>query len=396
MKILVFHAAGAYQYQAVDRFLVEIEQGFKELGHEILTVDVKASDFVVQTQEKFSQGPSFCFSFNGAGHRLQIEGKSLFDVIGVPFFDFLLDHPAHQYGKLDGTIENEILSCVERSHLDFLEFVFGGKKTAFFIPHGGTQAKEQNEGERPMDLVFCGSGKDPKGIRNGVQALPPPLLRVFEGAVDALGASPSSPVHEAVEEACRAEHFAPPTLYRQVALTMVVEAYLRNLWRVEILETLDASGIPVQIFGDGWDFANFENHVLHPAVDYEGGLRLLTQAKVALNLSPQFFSGSHERVFDAALNGAACLTTRSSFLAEVFPADEAMAYHDVSEPASVVEQARLLLEDDSRRSDMAQVAKLTAGRKHTWQVRAEEVVDAYQTHAQMRDTLLKLEAGGED
>ena len=396
MKILVFHATGVYQYQAVDRFLSEIEKGFKELGHELLTVDVKAPDFVVQTQQKFSQGPSFCFSFNGAGHILQIEGKSIFDVIGVPFFDFLLDHPAHQYEKLDGTIENEILSCVERSHLDFLKFVFQGKKTAFFIPHGGTQAKEPNEGDRPLDVVFCGSGKDPKGILNGVQALPVPLLRVFDGAVDILQASPASPVHEAVEEACRAEHFAPPIRYRQVALTMVVESYLRNLWRVEILQTLDASGVPVQVFGDGWDFANFENHVMHPAVDYEGGLGLLTQAKVALNLSPQFFSGSHERVIDAALNEAACLTTRSSYFAEVFPADEAMSYFDVSEPVSVVEQARALLEDGSRRSDMIEAAKLTAGRKHTWQVRAEEVLDAYQTHVQMRETLLKLEAGGKD
>ena len=58
----------------------------------------------------------------------------------------------------------------------------------------------------------------------------------------------------------------------------------------------------------------------------------------------------------------------------------------------MVEQARSLLEDDTRRAAMAQAAQLTAGRKHTWRVRAEEVLSAYQTHVQMRDTLAKLEA----
>ncbi|MFP6899293.1 MAG: glycosyltransferase [Opitutales bacterium] len=391
MKILVFHATGAYQYGAVDRFLTEIETGFRELGHEILTVDVKSPDFVTQTQEKFAQGPAFVFTFNGAGHILQIEGKSLFDVIGTPFFNFLLDHPAHQYEKLDGSIENEIIACVERSHLGFLDATFSGKKSVFFIPHGGTQAKEKNEGAPPIDLIFSGSGKDPEGIRKGIQALPSALRRAVEGAVEILRASPSSPVHDAVEEACREEHLVPPSLYRQVPLTMLVEAYLRNLWRIEVLKSLDAAGIPVQIFGDGWEFTSFEHHLVKPAVDYEDSLRLLTQAKVALNVSPQFFSGSHERVLDAALNGVSCLTTRSSYLAEVFPPDQEMAYYDVSETDSVVEQARALLEDDSRRRDMAQAAKLTAGRKHTWRVRAEEVVDAHHTYFQMRDTLAKLE-----
>ena len=86
MKILVFHATGAYQYGAVDRFLLEIEQGFMKLGHETLVVDVKSPDFVARTQQRFAQEPAFVFTFNGAGHLLQIEGKSLFDVIGTPFF----------------------------------------------------------------------------------------------------------------------------------------------------------------------------------------------------------------------------------------------------------------------------------------------------------------------
>ncbi len=392
MKILVFHATGVYQYQAVDRFLTEIEQGFKALGHETFTVDVKAQDFVSQTQEKFAQGPSFAFTFNGAGHLLQIEGKSLFDVVGAPFFNFLLDHPVHQYEKLDGRIGNEILSCVERSHVAFLDHCFAGKKSAFFIPHGGILAKEQNQGDRSIDFLFCGSGKDPEAILTAIQALPAPLGRAVQGAIEILKASPANPVHEAVDKACRAEHFAPPALYRQVPLTRVVEAYLRSLWRVEILQALDSAGISVQILGSGWEFASFEHHVVKPAVDYEESLRLLTQAKVALNVSPQFFSGSHERVFDATHNGAACLTTRSSHLAEVFAADQEIAFFDVAETESVVEQARSLLEDDAKRSDMAQAAKISADGKHTWAARAETIIEAYQAHLQMRDTLAKLAA----
>jgi spore maturation protein CgeB len=173
---------------------------------------------------------------------------------------------------------------------------------------------------------------------------------------------------------------------------LVVEAYLRSLWRVEILQALDSAGISAQIFGNGWEFASFENHAVKPAVDYEESLRLLTQAKVALNVSPQFYSGSHERVLDATLNGAACLTTRSSYLAEVFAADQEIAFCDVAETESVVEQARSLLEDDAKRSDMAQAAKISADGKHTWAVRAETIIEAYQSHVQMHDTLSKLQA----
>lgn len=395
MKILVFHATGAYQYGAVDRFLLEIEQGFMKLGHETLVVDVKSPDFVARTQQRFAQEPAFVFTFNGAGHLLQIEGKSLFDVIGTPFFNFLLDHPAHQYSKLDGAIENEILTCVERSHLDFLDSFFAGKKSAFFVPHGGTLHDQQNEGDRPIDVLFCGSGKDHEIILKGIHALPAPLVRVVDGAIEILKASPAVPPHQAIEESCRAEHVAPPALYRQVPLTMVVESYLRNLWRFETLDALDKAGVSVQIYGNGWEFARFENHVLNNPVDYDQSLGLVTQSKLVLNVSPQFFSGSHERVMDAALNGAACLTSRSSFLAEVFSPDSEMTFYDVSEPSSVVEQSRSLLDDDVRRSDMSQAAKLTAGRKHTWQVRAEEIVDAYQTHVHMGDILAKLEARAE-
>lgn len=396
MKILTFHASGAYQYGAVDRFLSEIEKGFKESGHEILTVDVKAPDFVAQTQENFAQEPAFAFAFNGAGHLLQIEGRSIFDVIGTPYFNFLLDHPAHQYSKLDGTIENEILSCVERSHVGFLDSFFGGKKSAFFLPHGGTLHHQPNDGERPIDVLFCGSGKDHETIINGIHALPAPLIRVVDGAIEIIQASPSTPPHQAIEESCRAQHVAPPALYRQVPLTMVVESYLRNLWRHETLDALDRAGVSVQIHGNGWEFARFENHVLKPPVDYEQSLSLLTQTKVALNVSPQFFSGSHERVLDATLNGAPCITSRSTFLAEVFSPDSEMSFYDVSEPSSVVEHARSLLDDAPRRASMAQAAKLTAGRKHTWKVRAEEIVGLYQTHLQMRDILAKLAAGAHD
>ena len=392
MKILVFHAGGAYQYGVVDRFLEEIQKGFNELGHEVLTVDVNAEGFVAQTQQKFAQEPAFAFTFNGAGHVLQIEGKSLFDVIGTPFFNFLLDHPAHQYSKLDRSMENDVLACVERSHVDFIDSFFEGKKSAFFIPHGGTSHDQQNDGDRPIDLLFSGSGKDHETILNGIRALPAPLARVVDGAIDILKASPAIPPHQAVEESCRSQHLFPPSLYRQVPLTMVVESYLRNLWRFETLDALDKAGVSVQIYGNGWDFARFENHVMNPPVDYDRSLSLITQAKVALNVSPQFFSGSHERVLDAALNGAACLTSRSSFLAEVFAAGSEMAFYDVAEPSSVVDQARTLLDDDSLRSEVTQAAKLTARRKHTWRVRAEEVMDAYQTHVQVRDTLVKLES----
>ncbi len=396
MKILVFHAAGAYQYQAVDRFLTEIEQGFKELGHQILVVDVKHPDFVAQTQQKFAEGPVFAFCFNGAGHILQIDGKSLFDVIGTPYFNFLLDHPAHQYEKLDGSIKNEILACVERSHLDFLDLAFDGKKSAFFIPHGGTQAPEKNDGERPIDILFSGSGKDPEAIRKGIHALPTALVRVIEGALEILQASPMTSVHEAVAEVCQAQHFSPPALYRLVPMTMVVESYLRNLWRLERLQALDDAGISVEVIGHGWEFAGFENHALKAPVGYEESLRLLTQAKVALNVSPQFFSGSHERVFDATINGAACLTTRSSYFAEVFGAAQNVAFYDVSEPDSIVEQARSLLGDDSRRKTMAQDAQMEAKRNHTWRVRAEQVIDAYQAYCNMRETLGKLQSACSD
>jgi hypothetical protein len=225
--------------------------------------------------------------------------------------------------------------------------------------------------------------------------LPAPLARVVDGAIEMIKASPAVPPHQAIEESCRAEHVSPPVLYRQVPLTMVLESYLRNLWRYETLDALDKAGVSVRIYGNGWEFARFENHVLSNPVDYDQSLELVTQSKMVLNVSPQFFSGSHERVLDAALNGTACLTSRSSFLAEVFPPDSEMSFYDVSEPSSVVEQARSLLDDDARRVAMAKATKLTAGRKHTWQVRAEEVVDAYQTHVQMRDILGKLKTGVE-
>ena len=374
---------GKCQYNLGNIFVDHIAAGFESMGHQTGIIDLLAPEPVIikDIDTNFSRHPVFVFAINAIGFSFQLEKRSLFDAAQVPFVGALVDHPVYHLPRISANIDHSIITCVDADHVRFVRDYFQNCKTAAFLPHGGMKAKNPSENGRPIDILFGGTGKDPEIERKNWQVFPSAMRTLVEDIVDLALSDNPRPLNDVVEEVLAARSFYPEKRF-YTPLLLEVEDFLRAHWRLQILQALDNAGMPVVIFGNGWEFARFKHHQLRPTVDLEESVNLMTQAKTALNISMQFCSGSHERVFSAMLNGAAALTHENNYFSRDFEDGRDILFYQWKELRQFTDSIKDLLDKPKKLREITDEAQAKAERDHTWAARAENVfnlVDSWRT-----------------
>lgn len=128
---------GQSQYDVLRIFIDQLGKGFKEQNKEVVIVDLLANDVLQQLQNAFQKPCDFVFAFNAMGIELQVNNRSLYDVMNVPFIASLVDDPVYHLSRLEQPVENMLITCVDRAHMNFINSYYGGQRTCVFLPHGG-------------------------------------------------------------------------------------------------------------------------------------------------------------------------------------------------------------------------------------------------------------------
>lgn len=378
MARIVFYK-GQFQYQAGNIFVDQWAQAFRELGHDVLIVDFMSDRWQAQLSQAIDHSTDAVIAFNAIGSDLRFGRVSPYDEFNIRFFPVLLNHPSHQLKRL-GHCSYQQPVCTDAGHLDFLTR-HGPDECCFdpiFLAHAAcVSAEPAGQRSRTLDAIFCGSGVDPEALRSLWKDLPESIRPVIHEIADVCRAEVSGcpDVTGITEVFLSSAGIESGSIQHEtvIALLPMIDSYLRAERRLEALRLLDKQRIPVQIFGSGWEFADFRQHRTHEPQDFPVMLDTIASAKVSLDFSPYIVHGCNDRVMSSMGQGTCTITTRNPFIEKHFSPAELIAY-DWTERDRLPALVAGMLDSESRREEIATAGQKKAVAEHGWVQRAEEII----------------------
>lgn len=373
---------GKSQYDSTAVFLDEMGEELKKQGVEVDVLDGYDEASYIEMRHRIQKKHyDAVFSING----MALEESSTLgnDLLKnqVIYCTMLMDHPMIHHQRLKNPYGFSLVLSPDWNHVDYLEKYYPHIWRKGFLAHGGCRAEEiipyKN---RSHAISFMGSYSCPERIWDGFRRYPPQMRLLMEGCCGYLLEHTDKTIEQAIRErinalgvACPVEQFAAIG-----AEFCTVDRYVRSYFRDKVVRTIVEAGIPVDVYGDGWEdmkVGRKECLRIHERINFRESLEIVADSKINLNVMPWFKNGSHDRVFSAMLCGAVCLTDASHYLmSECRDGAELLFYHlDALEklPGCI----RNLLGNDALGEEIAARGKQMAEQRHTWAARARELLD---------------------
>ena len=377
----------------MDLFSEALKDAFEKMGYSCMVLDAgnMESELIrLKKQLGLEAGSDFSsqaavITFNNMGYNLEQEtGCNLWDRYQIPYHNILMDHPFHYAPALKAAPETTRLYCIDRNHVAYVKRFFQNIHQVDFLPHAGIQ--QENEQlvpleSRPIDVLYPGSLSKYK-----IELLIPDFgqFQDFDAGelcsevLKELVTHPDRTTEE-VLEAYFGELELPLSeqeLGDYIAKFRFLDAYATSFFREQSVRLLVENGIHVMVLGDGWEqcqWANHENLTLGGKVLAHQVLPLMQQSKIVLNTMTWFKDGSHDRVFNGMLAGAAVVTDDSRYMGEQFENHKELEYFSLEEIQELPVLVEELLSDLPGTQKMADCGRMAAEKKHTWMNRAKEL-----------------------
>ena len=355
-------------------------KALQKLGHTVLNFDIsKFNESIEQLFQWQNHGLDAAIVLNNSCFVMRPEtGVSLWDLWHVPVFNIIVDHPMFYADTLDSAPDHGIVACADRYHVDYCNRFYPAVKKAIFLPTAGECLKPFTElkpfKERSIDVLFIGSYK-----------------YNFKAAPDSddidkylelkLQTHPSQLFSDAVEDFLNASniHWSTDKIKSFIESRRFLDVKVATFFRGKMIEALVTAGIPVTVYGVGWE--NWELFD-HPNFIYKGGcspddgIALMEDTKIVLNQLAWFKAGASERIFEAMLQGAISLTDDSEYLRENFTDGEDIQFFSLEHLERLPELVHTLLTDTARSERIRQNAYEKAAADHTWEARARELLQS--------------------
>lgn len=365
----------------------QYRKAFINAGHEVFTFPAVAEpeDFTKYAEQMFlfrAQGSDAVITFNNRGFQMQTgNGTSLWDEWNIPCYNLLVDHPMYYFDSLDNSPANGILICADRNHAVYAKRFYPGLGQVAFLPTAGEElhpdvCKKPIE-NRAIEVLFVGSYK--YHAEYAYDAFD-------ESVMDYLIQHPNETVEHAMEICLTT---MPDNELKSIIQNhRFIETNLSSLYRVEIMRQLTEAGITLTVYGNGWeqtDLYGDPHFICHPPVSFEEGLALMEESKIVLNQMSWFKDGASERIFNAMLQGAVCLTDDSVYLREILTDRQNVIFYDLSKIEELSAIVSELLRDPVKMQAIADNGYQTALTGHTWSHRAEQLLSIVTQFSQNQD-----------
>ena len=190
---------------------------------------------------------------------------------------------------------------------------------------------------RRYDIVFTGSNMDSEKIYSEVLTCTDERkIWLFENVVMIMKKDVSLTIQEALEIVlCGIELTVSDKEFHDLMCNLrEVDYYMRAWIREQVVRAIVDAGYKIHIFGNGWD--TFECKHPENIIQMQGfgddSLKVLADAKIALNVMPWFRGGFQERIASAMLCGAISLTDTSTYIEDNFTDGEDILIYDALQP----------------------------------------------------------------
>ena len=357
----------------------QYRRAFEEMGYEthVFPPASSAETFQAAAEQLFlfhEKGIDAVITFNNRGFCMPMSGQgSLWDLWNVPCYNVLVDHPMYYFDTLDQSPARGVVVCADRCHVKYTQRFYPTVRRVVFVPAGGEElhpgAPAKPVAKRAIDVLMIGSYKYHQDY-------------VYDGAdeeiMDDLILHPDKTLEQAVEEYTvrSGQRMTDAALKDLIQRHRFVETNLCAMYRLELLRALADTGITVTVYGDGWEQTDLAQHSccsLHPRTAFRDALALMGDSRIVLNQMAWFKDGGSERVFNAMLQGAVCVTDTSGYLQEHFRDGEDIVFYSLAAPDGLPGLVRELLQDEARMQRIADNGCRRAKAAHTWAHRAAEL-----------------------
>lgn len=374
MKIIVLK--GVSQYDAMRQYIDQWERCFREMGQETKVFDVLQGDTTEKLKDILGTWqPDVVISCNAMYAEVieqMMPKKCLFCTV-------LYDNPVFHGDRLKALGNRSIVLSCDRFYEAFLCDEYPNLRRVGFLPLSGSQVQTRKPyRERTVDLLFTGSYFDLNHHYETIKKLPGNLQILAENIINIMMEEPNTVLWQALDQVLQGYGITFTQVQRLEVLQLFrcIDIFVRAYVRDQVMLHIVDAGIPVHIFGAGWNkfcCNHPENLILHEGYG-DTSLQALADTKISLNIMPWFRGGIQERNIAAMLAGAISLTDSSTYIEEQFQDGEDLVLYSLKQMDQIPAIIRAVLEDEEKAQAIAEAGYQKALQCHTWKHRVEEML----------------------
>ena len=374
------------QYDLINIFAKLLVEGFREIMPNDCECDLVEYNDELATNDNFEHITTYydlIVTFNGI--YVNFSNAPLRDYMinnNCLCLTFLIDHPYSHAERLKNSVNRQIVSCIDRSHVEYLHRFFDDLHHCVFIPHGAIipDIAIKSWDEKVGNVAFFGSYSAPEQSLAIIANSAPETKETLIQIVEEIWNGRFNTLESSIEYVLKSYgvSITDAQLADIIADSVYLDTYIRNERRGLLIKELIASGIEVNLYGNGWEDLETEfkeNLIIHKPLDLQSCINEMTKYKIVLNNMPLFANGSHERLFSIPAAGSILVTDTNPYVEEIF--EEGKDYFKYSWDR-IEELPKLISDILSDKMNVDSVIRSSREKvleNHLWKNRAQEILD---------------------
>ncbi len=368
------------QYNALKVFEKELIRAWENRGIKVDIVNAGADlNYVVNNHYDIG------FSMNGIvfSERDYILNK----YFNVPFYSYYVDHPLWMDMRIRRTNRQHCI-VVDEDFKGYVDKHYRLDYKAETVMQAGVEGLHSRRPfkERKYPVVFLGSYRNCSDIMERINGERKSFATFLKHMI-ALGIhDPFLTIEDLYNQTL--EYFKFPLEDDEEYTEFLsacgdVESYLRGYYRERAIKLLLEAGIPVEVYGEGWEQLDCNRKELlhcHAPLDYREMLDVFADAKIVINVMPWAKAGFHDRIACGMLNGALVVSDETRYMREEHLHEDKLILYSLQEIQEMPQKVAYYLEHLDEAAGIAQKGYQWARENHTWKNRAEQFLRIFQRY----------------
>ncbi len=364
----------------IDRFVEFLEK--KNISYYLVDTNKPKTYDGPEFDAFISQDNVVMFTFNNIGIKLEAFGENIWKHYGIPVFDFVVD-PPRSFSEilLEPDCDIHVLSLDENRN-NFIREFYPKVKSIHFVAAAGAQVRDLVPlKDRKIDVIYMGNCQKKDEVFPALSYFPDQGQELYSNAISSMIENHEQTTEEAIRNYIASsgkELTHPELLDVLIKASRPVEGYVRRFFKLQGMYALDQVGVHVDIWGSDWEDDEFvfsDNIMIHERITPEELLHYCADAKISLVFMGWQKRGCSEKNFDSMMNGALCVTDRSTYLLKNYKDGNNIVYFDMDNPAQMALDVKYLLEHLNVAQQIATNGYKTALKYDSWEVRYTQVLD---------------------
>lgn len=348
---------------------------------------VEICDLSVQMEEKLEQilkkkeNYLFAVDFNSLLPRMEIEdGTPYLNALGIPFFNYLVDHPLYHHAGLKKQFSGYSVFCIDTCHQTYIKKLYPHIEHVFYLPLGAVQANMERSFDRKrLDLLFLGTYEPEDALYRELDEYPlwqkKEVASLIERMEADAGLTQEKALFAYLEE--KEERISREAFAKRLNGDYLADKYLRNLRRKQTVLAAAQAEIPFTVMGHGWEHVKELDRkyiTRKNGVGFAASIQIMADAKMLVNATPGFHGGLHDRVYSAMMNRTLCFTEDTSFAKQKLKDREEIVFYNGQTMEDLAESIVFMHENPSAAAEITERAFCRACLEDTWEKRAEAIL----------------------